>query len=219
MTSTTRWSDTAWKAAAPYYEKITQHPFIRGIIDGSLPYEKFIFYLQQDELYIRAYSRVLAHIASRADTNDLTEAFLSFARDGVDVEKYMHQGYLKDIPEATVMTPTCLLYTSTLASMASRSIAVEAAAILPCFRVYRAVGQHILQHAGDITDNPYRQWIQTYGDPAFTTGNQRAIDACDDLAQQATEAVRDEMTRMFVLCTKLEWMFWDSAYRQETWPI
>lgn len=219
MISSEKWSDTAWKAAAPYYEKILQLPFIKGITDGSLPYEKFIFYLQQDELYIRSYSRVLAHIASRTETNDLTEAFLSFARDGVDVEKYMHQGYLKDIPEATEMTPTCLLYTSTLASTASRPVAVEAASILPCFRVYWAVGQYILKHTGDLTDNPYRQWIETYGDPAFTTGNQRAIDACDTLAEESTEAVRNEMTRMFVLCTKLEWMFWDSAYRQEEWPL
>lgn len=216
---TAKWSQVAWEAAAPYYRKILELPFIKGIIDGTLPRDKFMFYLQQDELYIRAYSRVLAHIASRVETNDLTEAFLAFASDGVEVEKHMHQGYLKDTPEASEMSPTCLLYTSTLASVASRPVAVEAAAILPCFWVYWAVGQHILEKAGDLSGNPYRQWIETYGDPAFTTGNQRAIDACDTLAREATASVRQEMTRMFVLCTRLEWMFWDSAYRQEKWPI
>ncbi len=216
---TDKWSQVAWKAATPYYVKILELPFIKGIIDGTLPRDKFMFYLQQDELYIRSYSRVLAHIASRVETSCLTEAFLAFASDGVEVEKHMHQDYLKNTPEASEMSPTCLLYTSTLASVASRPVAVEAASVLPCFWVYWAVGQHILEKAGDLSGNPYRQWIETYGDPAFTTANRRAMDACDTLAGEATESVRQEMTRMFVLCTRLEWMFWDSAYRQEKWPI
>lgn len=216
---TAKWSQAAWEAAAPYYKKILELPFIKGIIDGTLPRDRFMFYLQQDELYIRAYSRVLAHIASRVTSVDLTERFLAFASDGVEVEKHMHQSYLKDTPEASEMSPTCLLYTSTLASVANRPVAVEAAAILPCFWVYWAVGQHILEKAGDLSANPYRQWIETYGDPAFTTGNRQAIEACDMLASESTESVRLEMTRMFVLCTRLEWMFWDSAYRQEKWPI
>ena len=215
----TKWSDEAWEAAAPYYKKILELPFIKGIIDGTLPDDKFIFYLQQDELYIRNYSRVLAHIASRVDSTELTETFLHFALDGVAVEKLMHQGYLQGRGEAQSMSPACQLYSSTLSSMATAPVAVEAAAILPCFWVYWAVGQHILKEAGDVTGNPYRQWIETYGDPAFTESNRRAIDACDLLAEQSTAEVRAEMTRMFVLCTKLEWMFWDSAYRMEHWPI
>lgn len=214
-----KWSDEAWTAAAPYYSKILELPFIKGIIDGSLPREKFIFYLQQDELYIRNYSRVLAHIASRVDNIDLTEAFLGFALDGVAVEKSMHQGYLEGCGEATSMSPACLLYSSVLSSLASAPVAVEAAAVLPCFWVYWAVGQHILESAGDISANSYRQWIETYGDPMFTESNQRAIDACDYLAERSMPEVRAEMTRQFVLCTKLEWMFWDSAYRQEQWPL
>jgi len=27
------------------------------------------------------------------------------------------------------------------------------------------------------------------------------------------------MRRAFLRCTQFEWMFWDSAYKQERWPI
>lgn len=219
MIANTKWSREAWNAAAPVYDRIISHPFITGIIDGSLPYERFIFYLRQDELYIRRYSRVLAHIASRADDMKLTADFLGFAQDGVAVEQSMHSGYLDGHGEAGTMTPTCMLYTSVLDSLAGAPLAVEVAGILPCFWIYWAVGQYILQHAGSLDNNPYRKWIETYADQAFTSSNQRAIDICDALAEQSTPAVRRAMTDQFVLCTRLEWMFWESAYRMEGWPV
>lgn len=219
MTTASKWSDEAWKAALPVYEAITRMPFIQELIAGTLPQEKFIFYLRQDDLYIGQYSRVLAHIASRAESTEMVETFLAFAKDGVDVEKFMHQSYLKDMPASVEMTPTCRLYTSTLLARQSDPLAVEAAAILPCFWVYWAVGQYILSQVKDLEDHPYRAWIETYSYEGFTESNQRAIDACDELARAATPEVRERMTEIFTLCTRLEWMFWQSAYDMEKWPI
>jgi hypothetical protein len=36
-------------------------------------------------------------------------------------------------------------------------------------------------------------------------------------ADRAT--VRDGMIRAFVRASQLEWMFWDSAHRLESWPV
>ena len=47
----------------------------------------------------------------------------------------------------------------------------------------------------------------------------RAVAALDELAAGATPAVREEMLRAFRQSARFEWMFWDSAYRQEQWPI
>ena len=58
-----------------------------------------------------------------------------------------------------------------------------------------------------------------FGDPAFAESNRRAIAICDALAEQTGESVRRAMTDIFVKATRLEWLFWDSAYRKEVWPI
>ena len=29
-----KWSDEAWEAARPIYEKILEHPFVKGLADG-----------------------------------------------------------------------------------------------------------------------------------------------------------------------------------------
>lgn len=183
-----------------------------------MPADKFEFYLRQDRLYIDNYCRVLASIASRLGDMTQCSAFLDFAKDGVAVEKAMHCQFLKGKElDSDSMTPTCLLYTSVLNSCLSASVEVAAAAILPCFWIYLAVGRHIAYIAKE--DNPYAAWIATYSDPAFEASNERAIAICDVLADAATDAVRREMTRLFVLCSKMEWLFWDSAYNMERWKI
>lgn len=36
------------------------HPFVRGIADGTLPTESFVYYLKQDYLYLQHYARAAA---------------------------------------------------------------------------------------------------------------------------------------------------------------
>lgn len=213
-----KWSQQAWQAALPAYKAILNHPFIKGLADGSLSRERFVFYLRQDARYIDIYSRVLAHIASRAVDADMLSAFLGFAADGVAVEQAMHATYLKDCGPAEIMSPACTLYTSFLMAQQAQPVEVEAAAILPCFWVYWAVGKELLNNAV-LDGNPYRMWIETYSDPAFDISNARAIELCDRLAENSTPQMRDAMTQAFVKATQMEWMFWDSAFRKELWPV
>lgn len=213
-----KWSDAAWKAAEPIYRKIIEHPFVEALAGGTLEREKFVFYLRQDSLYLDNYSRVLARIASRLTMKEHIAAFLGFASEGIAVEKALHEAFLGgDVPSPDEVSPTCLLYTSVLASQATAPVEVEAAAVLPCFWVYRQVGEEILarQRGG----NPYRQWIETYADPTFADATDRAVGICDVLADRTGDEVRRRMTDIFVRCTKMEWLFWDSAWRLESWRI
>ena len=213
------WSNAAWQAAQPVYEKIIAHPFVAELAAGTLSQERFRFYLRQDALYLAHYAEVLAHTASRLGRRDFTADFLRFASDGMAVEKALHESYLcGDVPAPGEISPACMLYTSVLRAQATAPAEVEAAAVLPCFWVYRRVGEEILsRRSGD--GNPYSRWIETYADPAFAASTDRAIEICDALADAAGSRTRALMTDIFVLCTRMEWMFWDSAYRLETWRI
>lgn len=212
-----KWSDEAWREAEPVYQAIVRHPFVCELAEGRLSRERFEFYIAQDAVYIDNYSRVLAHIASRLDDKAMTADFLRFATEGIEVEKALHESYLKGGGRRAEATPACLLYTSYETSMALAPVEVEAAAILPCFEVYRRVGESIIQRS--TPDNPYCRWIATYGDPVFAAGSARAVEICDTLAREATASVGRRMTEAFVAATRMEWMFWDSAYRMEKWKI
>ncbi len=212
-----KWSEVAWEAALPTIKAIFQLPFVVELADGTLPKEKFLFYLSQDSIYIENYSRVLAHIASRLPKQEQSIDFLKFASDGFAVEKALHESYLGNHSIDVKPTPTTLLYNSYETAKSVGPVEIEAASILPCFWVYKKVGEEIFKTCKK--DNQFYHWIETYGDETFAESNRRAIEICDELANNASEEIRNEMTEAFVMATKMEWLFWESAYNLERWKI
>ncbi len=212
-----KWSKNAWNDVEGIYQKILKLPFVRELSDGTLSRERFDFYISQDALYIDNYSRVLAHIASRLPLKRHSEDFLHFALDGVLVEKALHQSFIGEFQDIPIPAPSCLLYMNFQTSKATGPVEVEAASVLPCFWVYQRVGEEIIKKS--VSDNPYRHWIETYADEEFTVSTRRAIEICDELAENTTQTIRNLMTEAFIYATKMEWMFWDSAYNLERWKI
>jgi thiaminase/transcriptional activator TenA len=45
------------------------------------------------------------------------------------------------------------------------------------------------------------------------------IAAADEVAKDASPSLRARMHAAFTRATQLEWMFWDSAFRLEAWPV
>lgn len=207
-----KWSEEAWKAAEPTYEAIKQLPFIQELAAGTLDRRRFNFYINQDSRYLYTYGRVLAHIASRMSDYEGMSAFMRFASESMEVEETLHAGY--GVERVDKMTLACTFYTSYLISKAQAPVAVEASAVLPCFWVYKKIGEYILSIA-KMEGNPYANWIETYGGDGFEDDTRKAIELCDRLAECATMEVRKEMIKAYVDCTKLEWMFWDNAYKEE----
>ena len=53
----------------------------------------------------------------------------------------------------------------------------------------------------------------------FHAAVRAVIDATDEVADTASPQLRERMQAAFTRATQLEWMFWDSAYRLESWPV
>ncbi|MDR2443167.1 MAG: TenA family protein [Deltaproteobacteria bacterium] len=212
------WSKEAWQAIEPIFSNITDHPFVTSLIDGSLAKEKFLYYLNQDQLYLNDFSRVLAAIASISSTLEDTEAFLLFASQAVKVELELHRSYLGQMDPKAEQSPACQLYTSFLyKKLYQGRLEVAVATVLPCFWIYREVGNFILSRQ-TTPQNPYQSWIDTYGGEEYSAAVDKAIAICDRLADGAKLDIKNEMLLAFTMASKMEWMFWDSAWRLEKWP-
>lgn len=212
-----RWSEEAWEAARHIYEAILRLPFVAELSAGTLSRERFLFYLEQDALYLDNYSRVLAEVASRLPLPAQREAFLRFATEGIATEREMQEGYLGTSHTLPQPSPTCLLYCSYEAAQCIEPVEVAASALLPCFWLYQRVGEEVLRRSA--SGNPYHRWVATYGDPAFAEAARVAVDICDQLAAGATPAMRERMTRTFITAARMEYLFWESAYTMEEWKI
>lgn len=215
-----RFTETLWQAIVPIYEAIIEHPFNKELAQGVLQREKFVFYMQQDALYLVDFGRSLALMAARANQPESVLQFVRFAEGAVQVERALHESYFQEfgiIEPTQVQAPACFAYTNfLLATVACRSYEEGMAALLPCFWIYREVGRHI--HAHTVPGNPYQRWIDTYASPQFSEWVDRAIAITDTCGEGANSALRERMREAFVISSRLEWMFWDSAYKMEKWP-
>jgi len=211
----------AWEAALPNYTKIIELGFIKELMDGTLAPDRFSFYIHQDSIYLGEYGRVLAGIGARMSDAIHRGLFLKFASDTVFVEQELHRGYQEALKmyKTSEASPTCLLYTSFLhKQLAMEPLEVAVAAILPCFVIYGKVGNFIKEHQSK-GDNPYQQWINTYGGEEFTQAVKQAEQISNDLAQKTTDEMRKKMTKAYIMASRMEYMFWDSAYKLEKWPL
>lgn len=217
-------SQTVWEDVAPLRRAIHDHPFLNELAAGTLAPESFRHYILQDSLYLAEYSRALALAAARAPTASGRLEFSDGAKVAVQVEEALHQaffaqfGVTAEIAAASEPTPACLAYTSYLSALAAtRSYEELIAGILPCFWVYWEVGCDVKPRA--VSPNRYAAWIDTYAAPAFGEATDRVRALVDEAAGNATQATRDAMVIAFRNATRFEWMFWDSAWRVEAWPI
>ncbi|TYD00609.1 thiaminase II [Arthrobacter echini] len=212
-------SAVAWHRTAGVREAIDALPFLRQLADATLPEEIFSHYLAQDALYLAEYGRVLAAAAAQAQSSQEMVFWARSTREVIDVERQLHANHIGDLA-VVEPSPTTVAYTSYLLSLAaSGSYPVLAAGLLPCFWIYDDIGSRLRAVAGDLGTHPYGDWIGAYDDPDFTAATDTARTIVDHLAGLADPSTVTRMHAAFHRATQYEWMFWDAAYRQETWPV
>ena len=211
-------SESAWKAIEPIYKSILKHPFNQELSEGILAKEKFQFYIKQDSLYLVDFARALAVAASRANNPDDLVLLLDFSKGAIIAERGLHEFYFDfyGIKMDVEKAPSCFTYTNFLISKAIHGSYEESlAALLPCFWIYQEVGLDI--HKNAASQNPYQKWIDIYSGEDFQGVVKNAIELTDRVAKDASRKQLQQMKETFIASTRLEWMFWDSAYRMENW--
>lgn len=217
------WTERLWDEAAGVYEAILAHPFLAGLRDGTLDEERFAYYLAQDAHYLRDYARALAAVATRAPTHADTAMFARHAADTAAVELALHETLLPRLGidparlASIPVSPTTTAYTSYLLAVAhTGGLAEGFAAVLPCYWIYQRVGAALVS-AGS-PDPRYQAWIDTYAGESFAAAVAEVLAFGDRLGTRLAEDDADRAAARFRTAARYEWMFWDAAWRRETWP-
>jgi len=217
-------STDAWERNLPAYETIRTMPFNAELAEGRLSRERFIHYIVQDAHYLIGFGRALALAAAKARDPDRIVQFAKGAEVAIVVERSLHGSFFEEYGithetfAATPVQPASHHYVSYLTATAfAEPYEVVLAALLPCFWIYAEVGRDI--HGRAAAGNPYQAWIDTYAGEDFHTAVAAMIAATDEAAAGASPALVARMHEAYTAATRLEYLFWDGAWRLETWPI
>ncbi len=210
-------TSSLWSAIAPIYEKTVKHPFLEGLADGTLPRSRFDFYLEQDALYLSVFSRALSLLAAKAPREDWALTLNRHAVEALEVERKLHESLLGPGRRAAAMAPSNLAYTNhLLAAVSQRPFGEGLAALLPCYWIYWEVGKELKKRG---SKNPeYQRWIDEYAAEEYGAAVRQVLEMMDREALTMSASSRQAARNLFEISARYEYIFWDMAWREESWP-
>lgn len=206
------WTAALWAAGGETWHQILDLPFVRALGDGTLDEDLFAFYLDQDALYLRDYSRALATLSARADTAEAQVHWAAGAHEAIAAESQLHEGWLANRARLGGPSPITMGYTNFLrASAAGDDYVVGAAAILPCYWLYEEVGAVLSSQ--NHADHPYAEWLSMYGGDEFAADVARSLAEVERAFEAASPAQRVRAARAYLSACVYEREFFDQAHR------
>jgi thiaminase (transcriptional activator TenA) len=202
------------------------HAFIRELAAGTLPPEKFRYYVEQNLQYLPEYARAIAYGAAKAEDVETMRRFSTELVNILENEIPENRELLDRVLElgaedrggAVCMAPATVAYTGFLVSVAATSGPLEImAAIVPCTWSYGEIASSLIAE-GLVHDHPvYAEWIRFFGQPEYGDIVDAMKSHFEELAAAVDEATIRRLSALFAMSTRLERGFWDMAYGLEQW--
>jgi thiaminase/transcriptional activator TenA len=213
-----RRSDKIWRS-------IYAHPFLDELQAGTLPMDRFVYFMRQDYVYLLDFAQVLCLGGAKSPDLKTLEIFTRHALIAVEVERTFHATFGKSLGfspkrlDATPKAPITEAYTRHLQAVARGGTLGEiVAAVLPCYWIYGEVGRRLYRNRPK-RPKIYREWIETYASEDYWKPVREQIRLMDRLGKSANAGEKQLMQSHFILSSRYEFLFWDQAYRLEQWPL
>ena len=212
--------DRLLEATKDIWQAYHEHPFVKGIADGSLDQQKFKHYILQDYIYLLEYAKVFGIGMAKAKSVKTMKYFAHYVHLLTDGEMDIHRGYMgklqvtqQELDQVTQALDN-LSYTSYMIRVAYEEGEAEIlAAILSCAYSYEVIAKKIVQdHPDALKNNFYSEWIEGYISEDYHEANLVLIHTLTELTENYTESQIQHLIDIFVACSRYELAFWDLSW-------
>jgi thiaminase/transcriptional activator TenA len=216
-------SNDLQRSVAAIWDAQLEHPFVRGIADGSLDESVFANWVRQDYLYLKDFARVFAWAAAKSDRLDSMSWYARVLDMTLNTEMELHRSYAARFGitpeelEAERMWPTTRAYTDFLVRVsADGDMADLLAALLPCAWGYLYVARRMAEW-GVSPDDRYADWVDMYVSDEFAEAAEWLKGELDRVAAGATGEKVERLREIFAVSSRYEWAFWEMCWTGESW--
>ncbi|MAU23791.1 MAG: thiaminase II [Dehalococcoidia bacterium] len=192
------------------------HPFIKGIQDGSLEFDKFKYYMIQDYKFLIEYCRVISIAISKSFDQDIMSFWSKLLDETLNSEMTLHESFCSDFgitkeelfnSETSIATKS---YCNYLLSTAHKyDIQYISCSLLPCQWGYDEIGRRLGQNNKTLKNSFHERWIQAYNDKAYQEITNWLINYVDSIQHKVDNKVADEI---FQESLEFEFLFWESSW-------
>lgn len=206
--------------ALPIWNACTETPFVQEVKNGTLPMEKFKYYMIQDSIYLKHYARVYGkamYHSTKLKDIQLLYSVLCFV---TDTESAVRLNYLKqfgladDDIESIAPLPENQHYIDFMLDIADEgNVNKILMAVLPCMLSYSYIFCKI---AADPETKKSRYWdfIEDYADECYVEDCKLWSAFADEKCVSLPDHEKKELTAIFEKASLLELNFWKMAYKE-----
>ena len=204
------------------WRRIFEHPFVVELYSGTLPLEKFKFYVKQDYNYLVGMMKAFSLLASKADYEIARLALeIAHADATIEMENYKKLlgklGMSFDEVLREEPAPTNVAYMNFLVVTCALGEPLEClTAVLPCFWSYLEIAERHQDLLKRNTNPIYVEWARVYLSSEYRNLVEKLINIVDALWDGRNY---ERLKRLFLIASRYEYMFWDMAYKMEKWPV
>ncbi|WP_300019092.1 thiaminase II [uncultured Roseobacter sp.] len=202
----------------------TQHPFVTGLGDGTLPRAAFLHYLVQDYVFLVHFARAWSLGVVKAETLDEMKICASTVNALVNHEMALHvktcaaEGIDEEKIFGAKEEVANLAYTRFVMDSGLQGDFLDLiAALAPCCFGYGEIGLTLAVNA--TPDTPYADWIATYANDDYqqvmiAVGQMLDAAVIRRLGPDYRQSPRwARLQTRFTVATELEAGFWDMGLR------
>lgn len=210
----------------PIWQSYLEHPFVKGIGEGTLDRKKFEHYMKQDYIYLVEYSRIFALGSAKANDLKTMTMFANLLHGTLNFEMDLHRKYAERFNitaeelENTKASATMTAYTSYMLNKSQLGGVENAvASVLACAWSYNFIGKELAEWPHALEHEFYGDWVKTYSSPEFTKIANDCIELIDTIAEGKPEHELAALEDIVVKTSYFEYMFWDMAENVSMWPV
>jgi thiaminase/transcriptional activator TenA len=195
------------------------HPFIKGLQDGSLDLEKFKHYMIQDYKFLIEYCRVISIAISKSFDQKIMSFWSRLLNETLNSEMSLHETFCSDFgisKDELFTTETALAtksYCNYLLSTAYKyDIEYISCSLLPCQWGYDEIGRRLGGNNQTTEGSFHLRWINAYNVTEYQEITNWLINYVDSIQQKVDNKVANQI---FQESLEFEFLFWESSWNIE----
>lgn len=196
------------------------HPFVTQMADGTLPMEKFRYYMLQDYLYLKDYVKIFAAIIQKTDDFEQIRFLSGEMAETIGETFRTHLPYMKrlgiteeEIRDARTHIDNSAYSHYMLCEAQTGDVLTGLVTLLNCSWSYAYIAEKIAGRCPDaLRDENYGAWFVGYASEEYRRTNQALIDRIDALGASADEEAVQRLCEIFEKCCLFDLRFWDMVY-------
>jgi thiaminase len=206
------------RSAAPTWQAMLEHPFLRATADGTIPDQVFATWLVQDYLFVRGAIPFMGVLLAKAPPElyaPLADAIVVLNHELVLFRQQAH-AHAIDLDQHT-LSPTCHAYLQFLLATAYTQPFTRGFTVLYGLeRAYLDSWMWVKQHQQ--ARSRWQAFINNWTSDAFRGYVDWLARTLDQQVRNIPTEEAAKLEELFQLTARYEYMFWEMAQREQRWP-